>query len=368
MEKEYIAKLDHSKTGIENWRLLNDKEKDWWANYFELSDFTIEDTNKINHYKHDYGYHIGYEDAVRITFCIVFEILRYNRLYKMNRVFLGNSGGLDSAVVCGLLSRALKLGKGTGSEFEVFSYGLPLESNPQHGERSKEVAESFGLKHLVVDNLDRVYVVFKEVLVSLANTLNFNEEEIKRGLGNTKARLRMAVNFFSTTQSGSYVMSTDNLSELYMAFWTLMGDVGAFGPIQHILKGLEEPALAVALGVPGSVLEAKPTDGLNVHKSLDGEEGGDVDAFRGVRYPHLDAIICHATKNGLDLAKSITVHVGSNLIHSDVVTQEKIDYLVGQMVSPASVWKRIHGSIGTSISRHDLGLENLIKIAEKLGR
>ena len=364
--KNYLNKIDLSKTGIDNWLDFGDDEKKWWNQYFGLFNFSFEDLKKFVHYSHNYKYHLGNEDVSRLIFCLVIEILRYNNNNKMNRVIIANSGGLDSAVICGLLSRAMKLGNDIDQSFEVMSYGLPIESNPDHGKRAEEVAKKFGLKHVIVDNLDNVFHDLKAVLNPLANSLDFNEEEIKRGLGNTKARLRMIVNYFSTAKSGSYVMSTDNLSELYMAFWTLMGDVGSFAPIQNILKGLEESALALALGVPSSVLTAKPTDGLNIHMSLDNDEGGDSDAFKGVYYPHLDAIICYAVRNGLKLDQIGFVGVDSSLIDSKSASQEVVDYLVQQIISPSSVWKRTKGSIGTGVGRSDLGLLSLDHLADKL--
>lgn len=365
-DTNHLNKIDLSKSGINNWLDFSADEKKWWFNYFELFDFDFEEIKKFGHYSHNYKYQLSNDDVNRIIFCLVFEILRYNQANKMNRIIVANSGGLDSAVICGLLSRAMKLGNDVEQPFEVVSYGLSIESNPEHGMRAEEVAKKFGLKHIIVDNLDTVYNDLKAVLVPLANSLNFSEEEIVRGLGNTKARFRMIVNYFSTAKSGSYVMSTDNLSELYMAFWTLMGDVGSFAPIQNILKGLEEPAIAIALGVPGSVLEAKPTDGLNIHKSLDNDEGGDSDAFKGVYYPHLDAIICQAVNKGLKLDQASFVGIDASLIDSKSASQEVVDYLVQQMISPSSVWKRTKGSIGTGISRSDLGLLALDQLADKL--
>jgi NH3-dependent NAD+ synthetase len=54
------------------------------------------------------------------------------------------------------------------------------------------------------------------------------------------------------------VLSTDNLSEYWMAFWTLHGDVGDFGMIQMMLKGLELYDLARYLGVPSEIIAARP--------------------------------------------------------------------------------------------------------------
>jgi NAD+ synthetase len=357
-----MTKLDLSQSGIDQWKNFNQEDRLFWKSYFDVRSFDRAFLQSFEQYAHDYGYCLKDDEIERTIFCVIIEILRYNKLHGMHRAFFGNSGGLDSAIICGLLSRTSKLSYDLGIPFDVVSYGLPISSNPDHNLRATQTAQTFGVRHITIQQLDDVLETFKKNLLPLCDTFQFTEEEKRRALGNVKARLRMIVNFFGTAQPGSYVVSTDNLSELYMAFWTLMGDVGAFGPIQNILKGLELPAVAYALGVPEHTLRAKPTDGLNIHTSLDKQEGGDVDAFQGVRYPHLDAIICHATSAGLDLEKPAPVHVDATHIDSIYASQEVVDRLIAQMVSPSAVWKRTKGSIGMSITRNDLGLPSLSKI------
>ncbi len=363
---EILKKIDLSKKAIETWNSFSEEEKGICSEYFELKKIQRSDLENFWPFKHDYQYFLSDDDITRVVFCAVVEILRYNQSNKMNRAFVGNSGGLDSATTCALLSKAIKLSSDLGEEFSVVSYGMPLYSNPEHDLRATETANTFGIRHIKVDGLDQVLDSFKKAVLPLAEDFEFNEEEKRRGIGNVKARIRMIINFFGTTKAGSYVVSTDNLSELYMAFWTLMGDVGAFGPIQNILKGLELPSIAYALAVPQKTIAAKPTDGLEVHKSLDEHEGGDADAFKGVQYPHLDAVICYAAKAGLDLEKSEFVSVDADQIASEFASQEIVDGLVRQMTSPGSVWKRTSGSIGIAIARDELGLEPVSNIVDKL--
>jgi hypothetical protein len=101
-----------------------------------------------------------------------------------------------------------------------------------------------------------------------------------------------------------------------------------------------------------------------VHTSLDSFEGGDADAFGGVQYPDLDAIICHAVASGLSLESTKSVEVNSNLIAN--TSQQQIKKVIDQIVSPVSVWKRTHGTIGSSISREDIGLKPINKLAQLL--
>jgi len=88
------------------------------------------------------------------------------------------------------------------------------------------------------------------------------------------------------------VLSTDNLSEFWMAFWTICGDVGDYGMIQQLLKGLELSELAIYLGVPEEIVAAKPDDGLAI-------AGGDEDQL-GAAYPVIDQIMIKLVQSGFD--------------------------------------------------------------------
>ncbi len=363
---DHIQEINLEESGIAYWQRVGHTRVDLWRAYFGIVGVDNAKIQSYAPYQHPYRYALTDEDVVRIIVCAVIEIVRYNTANGMSRAYFGNSGGLDSATTCALLAKAMKLSADLGQAFDVVSYGMPIASNPEHNQRAASTAEAFGLTHVTVDVLDDVLEAFKKTVVPLGDQYGFTEEEHRRGLGNVKARIRMIVNFFGTTKAGGYVVSTDNLSELYMAFWTLMGDVGAFGPIQNILKGLELPAIGYALGVPEHTLGAKPTDGLEVHTSLDDLEGGDTDAFKGVRYPHLDAIICYAAKAGFDLEHVSDVTVDASLIQSEYATQEIVDHLTKTMGAPGSVWKRTSGSIGIAISREDLGLPPVDQLVEHL--
>jgi len=115
-----------------------------------------------------------------------------------------------------------------------------------------------------------------------------------RAAGNIKVRLRMITLYHIAQLTGGLVVSTDNLSELWMGFWTLNGDVGDLSPIQYVWKGLEEYAIAEALGVPEESLKAVPTDGLDVIP------GGTDEDQLGLPYHELDRVIVRLLQNKFD--------------------------------------------------------------------
>ena len=93
------------------------------------------------------------------------------------------------------------------------------------------------------------------------------------------------------------VLSTDNLSEYWMGFWTLDGDVGDYSPIQNLLKGHELYPIARYLGVPQETIDAKPDDGLGI-------SAGD-EAQLGAPYPVVDKVIIKQIQNGLKINGSL---------------------------------------------------------------
>ncbi len=94
--------------------------------------------------------------------------------------------------------------------------------------------------------------------------------------------------------TGGLAVSTANLSELWMGFRSLNGDVDDFSPFQHVWKGLEAYTIAEELGVPEASLNAVPTDGLDVIPA-----GVDEDQL-GLPYPELDRVIVRLLQNKLD--------------------------------------------------------------------
>ena len=102
---------------------------------------------------------------------------------------------------------------------------------------------------------------------------HLNSIPFKIRMGNIKARLRMIYLYNLASKSNGLVLSTDNFTEYMLGFWTLHGDVGDFGIIQKVLKGLELYDIARYLDVPQEIIDAKPDDGLGI-------AGGDEDRGR----------------------------------------------------------------------------------------
>jgi len=93
--------------------------------------------------------------------------------------------------------------------------------------------------------------------------------------------------------NGGVVLDTDDLSEEFMGFWTKHGDEGDIKVIQKLTKD-EVYDLAEYLGVPSSILESPPGDGLGVTANNQASDQ------LGLPYTYIDYIISRFLQNGFD--------------------------------------------------------------------
>jgi NAD+ synthetase len=110
--------------------------------------------------------------------------------------------------------------------------------------------------------------------------------------GNIKARLRMLTLYDIASKTKGIVIDTDNLTEHYLGFFTINGDVGDFNPIGNLWKtevyGLAEYMFnEVYKGSKAlkAAIDITPTDG-------NGVSGSDLDQIMpGYTYTDVDAIL-----------------------------------------------------------------------------
>lgn len=285
----------------------------------------------------------------------------YCREHDIHYVVTGSSGGLDSAVTLGFAQKACQLAEAEG--FKLTSVGLimPCQSKPEAEILGREAIRKFGAEEIRLD----LAPVFEYAYVNLVSgadqqTKNILEEtggeraldtwddSKKIAQGNIKARLRMIFGAYHVARmTRGIVLSTDNLSEYWMAFWTLHGDVGDFGMIQHLLKGLELYDIARYLRVPEGIIAARPDDGLGI-------SGGDEDQL-GAAYPALDRVMIKLIQSGFD------TDGGRGQLEKlpaiDDVPPETVRNLAARCLNGA--FKR-RGSI--TLSRADLGLPEIGEI------
>jgi NAD+ synthase len=214
-------------------------------------------------------------------------LAKYCTAHDIKSVVIGSSGGLDSAVTIGLAARAREILKKDKFELNVIGVVLPCHSSDESRRLGHLAIDTFGVSKFDVDLsgiFSNIYKTLDDQDVAThtwRSFYSFTEEEEKVSHGNIMARIRMIVLYHIAKLSHGMVLSTDNLSELWMGFWTLHGDVGDYGMIQQVMKGLELYDIAKCLGVPQSIIDARPDDGLGI------TEGGD-EAQLGSDYRTVD--------------------------------------------------------------------------------
>jgi NAD+ synthetase len=276
-------------------------------------------------------------------------LLEYCKKWNIHYVVTGVSGGLDSAVTIGLAAKACDLAYAEGFKLESIGLLLPCESDAEHERLGRMAIEAFGAMEVKLDLTD----IYKTDVVRLM--LGVDEQLIALGLhltavdrvslGNVKARLRMALGtYYVANRIGGLVLSTDNLSEYMMGFWTLHGDVGDFGMIQHLWKGTEVKWLAEYLGVSQEILDAVPTDGLGIC------EGGDASQL-GAAYEVVDEIVRRLEARGFDVDGSADQLAGEMLL----VTGFENDFV--RSLAQRSLRSSFKRKGPVSLSREELGLE-----------
>ena len=218
---------------------------------------------------------VYHDDISGLGNSLIDSLSDYKESWGLENIFLGMSGGIDSALTAALFKEA---------GWNVTGVTLPIHQDPVETERGVEACEKLGINHKQVD-LTQAFESYlehatQEVDAELYSRDFYKDKDARVRGGNIRARLRMITLYNQASLHKGIVGSTDNFSELAAGFWTLHGDVGDVAPIQSLTKSWEIPALADELGVPESIISAVPTDGLGV-------ANGDEDQF-GFSYLEFD--------------------------------------------------------------------------------
>lgn len=199
-----------------------------------------------------------------------------------DRFVLGLSGGIDSAVVCGLAARAV------GPD-RVLGVLMPSASNPDDAVSAGKVAEAFGVPSLTVDLSMPTQAMFAAFpsREALGNLLGLAAADDPRPTqlaeANVKPRLRMTTVYYIANHVRGIVLGTGNRSEAMIGYYTKYGDGGVdLLPIIDLYKH-EVREVARAIGVPQSVIDRPPSAGL--------WEGQTDEDELGMTYEDLDATL-----------------------------------------------------------------------------
>jgi NAD+ synthase len=175
---------------------------------------------------------------------------------SLQKAVLGLLGGVDSAVVACLLTRAF-------SPENVHALIMPYrESNPDSQAHAELLANQIGISYDVLDISPMVDAFF-------ANGKNVSA--LRRG--NRMARERMCMLYDYSAQNSALVIGTSNKTELLLGYGTIFGDLSsAINPIGDLYKS-QIWKLAKYLNVPEEIVNKAPSADLWIGQTDESELG-----------------------------------------------------------------------------------------------
>lgn len=152
------------------------------------------------------------------------KYLEDNNLCAM---ILGISGGLDSTVTAAICHEV----EYRNPELKFYGVSLPCSSNTSIENDSAGLCMKAFCKsgQYWTENLQKEYMLMKATCCQRHSPTTI-------GQGNIKARLRMIYLYDMANYTSGLVMDTDNLTEHYLGFFTIHGDVADFNPIGGLWK------------------------------------------------------------------------------------------------------------------------------------
>ena len=187
----------------------------------------------------------------------------FHRACRTGRAQLDVSGGVDSAVLLGLLARAL------GPDHIAAVYSA-IDSDPSCGDRAAEAAAAFGVPLVTVD-LSTPFHAMVDGLMNAMGEAGHDTEAIRARCesdptihGSFRSCLRAPVGRFANRLFGGGIRhgTGNECEDRWLRFYQKGGDGEVdTNPIAMLSKG-EVFQLARALGVPRSILTARPTPDL----------------------------------------------------------------------------------------------------------
>ena len=208
----------------------------------------------------------------------------------LEKVVVGISGGLDSAVVAVLCK-------------EVFGDNMhgalmPSKYSSQSSiDDAIELCEKFNISYETV-NISSMVDGYFDNIEGKATSLR---------IGNLSARMRMSVLYDISARDNALVVGTSNKSEILLGYGTIFGDIAcAINPIGQMYKS-DEFEFAKYLGVCESILNKKP--------SADLWEGQSDEDELGYTYATMDKVLKELVDENISKDKLIKNGVNEELIN-----------------------------------------------------
>lgn len=232
---------------------------------------------------------LDYEKAINTLISFIQEKVEES---KVKGVVLGISGGVDSATVAHLATKAL------GKE-KVLGIIMPYYMN-QDVEDALLVCKKLGIEHKLIS--------IKEIVDAFEKSIGFELDKVSKG--NLMARTRMILLYAHANSRNYLVLGTSNKSEFLTGYFTKWGDGASdYAPLINLYK-TEVWEIAKRIGVPERIITKKPSAGL--------WEGQSDEDELGISYKLLDEI----------LYRLVDLKMEKNKIAEELnVPMEKVEYV-----------------------------------------
>lgn len=179
------------------------------------------------------------------------------RRRRMEKVVIGLSGGVDSAVTTYLAARAF-------GPKNVFTFRLPYKiSSNESLTHAQLVVDDLGVQDatIPITNMVDGYVLASEPDMSPTR------------LGNVCARCRMTILYDQSAEIGGLTLGTGNKTERFFGYYTWHADdAPAINPLGDLYK-TQVWDLARTLGVPSEIVDKPPTADLVKGQTDEGDFG-----------------------------------------------------------------------------------------------
>lgn len=248
-----------------------------------------------------------------------------------NKVVLGLSGGIDSALCATLAVDAI------GAE-NVLGVRLPSRYSSDHSlEDAEQLAENLGIELRTIP-ITEAHQTFERM-----TQLSPLAEE------NLQARLRAVTLMAISNTENRILLSTGNKSEIAVGYSTIYGDAaGGFAPIKDVYKTLVWKLArwrnTISPVIPNRSIEKAPSAELRP---------GQVDQDSLPGYEVLDSILENLIEKSLSTPEVIDLGFEATLVR-------RVDELVRR-----SEWKRSQGAIGSKITSVSFGRGRRVPIATR---
>lgn len=166
-------------------------------------------------------------DYQKVFETMIQETQKYLEDHNLFAMILGISGGLDSTVTAAICHEVEK----RNPELKFYGLSLPCTSNSGEERDSATACMKAFCKEgqYWTENLQKEYMLMKATCCQ-------HHSPTTIGIGNIKARLRMIYLYDLANYTKGLVMDTDNLTEHYLGFFTIHGDVCDYNPIGGLWK------------------------------------------------------------------------------------------------------------------------------------